>query len=102
MGHHPGGEAIGVGLRLRSLKVLERLFARLPGLGRDALQELVVGAVDLVHHMCAAQYAIECDAAAQCAFAHIDAFPMRSAASAKGDFQVKANVEGAHDIGMRY
>ena len=58
MGHHPGREAIGVGLRLRSLQVLERLFAGLPGLGRDRLHELVVGAVHLVHHMGAAQDAI--------------------------------------------
>lgn len=48
MGHHPGREAIGVGLRLRSLQVLERLFAGFPDLGRDCLHEFVVGAVDLV------------------------------------------------------
>jgi hypothetical protein len=84
VGHHPGGEAIGVGLGLGSLQVLERLFAGLPGLGRDRLQELVVGAVDLVHHMRAGQDAVERDAAAQRAFAHVDAFPKRPAASVKG------------------
>jgi hypothetical protein len=46
--HYPGGEAIGVGLGLRPLQVLERLFAGLPGLGRDRLQQRVVGAVDLI------------------------------------------------------
>jgi hypothetical protein len=99
VGHHFGREAIGVGLGLRSLQVLKRLFAGLPGLGRDRLQELVVGAVDLVHHMRAGQDAVERDAAAQRAFAHVDAFPMRPATSAKGDFQVKATVAGAHGVG---
>ena len=99
MGHHLGREAIGVGLSLRSLQVLEGLFAGFPGLGRDRLQELVVGAVDLIHHMRAGQDAVERDAAAQRAFAHIDAFPMRPAASAEGDFQVKTAVAGAHGVG---
>ena len=99
MGHHPGGEAIGVGLCLGSLQILERLFAWFPGLGRDRLQELIVGAVDLVHHMRASQDAVERDAAAQRAFAHIDSFPMRPAASPEGDFQVKAAVAGSHGVG---
>ena len=59
MGHHPGRESIGVGLRLRSLQVLEGLFAGFPGFSRDRLHEFVVGAVDLVHHMRAAQDAVE-------------------------------------------
>ena len=92
MGHHPGREAIGVGLRLRSLQILERLLAGFPGLGRDRLHELVVGAVYLVQHMNATQYAVECDAAAQWVFAHIDAFPLRPPASPKGDFQVNPAV----------
>ena len=99
VGHHPGGEAIGVGLGLRSFEILERLFAGLPCLGRDGLDELVIGAVDLVHHMGAGQDAIERNAAAQRAFAHVDAFPMRPAASAEGDFQVKAAVARAHGVG---
>src|SRR6266568_3643142 len=79
--HHLGREAIGVGLRLRSLQVLEGLFAGFPDLGRDRLHLLVVGAVHLVHHVGAAQDAVEGDAAAQRAFTHIDAFPMCSAVS---------------------
>jgi hypothetical protein len=63
--HHFSREAIGVGLRLGSLQVLERLFAGFPGLGRDRLHELVVGAVDLVHHTGAAQDAVERDVAAR-------------------------------------
>jgi hypothetical protein len=86
VGHHPSGEAIGVGLGLRSFQILEGFFAGFPGLGRDRLEELVVGAVDLVHHMRASQDAIERDAAAQRAFAHINAFPMRPATSPEGDF----------------
>ena len=99
VGYHPGGEAIGVGLRLRPLQVLEGLFAGFPGPGRDRLQELVVGAVDLVHHMRARQDAVERDTAAQRAFAHINELPMRPATSPKGDFQVKAAVAGAHGVG---
>ena len=102
MGHYPDGEAIGIRLRLRSFQILERLFAGLPGRGRDRLQELVVGAVDLVHHMGAGQDAVERDAAAQRAFAHIDAFPVCLATTSKGDFQAKAAVEGAHGIGTGY
>ena len=49
--------------------------------------------------MRAGQDAVERDAAAQRAFAHVDAFPMRPAASPKGDFQVKAAVAGAHGVG---
>ena len=73
-----------------------------PGLDRYRLQELVVGAVDLVHHMCAGQDAVERDAASQRAFAHIDAFPMDPATSPEGDFQINAAVAGAHDIGTGY
>src|SRR5260370_42674794 len=40
--------------------------------------------------------AIEGDAAAECAFAHIDAFPMCPAVPAKGDFQVNPTVAGTH------
>jgi hypothetical protein len=102
VGHHPGGEAVGVGLGLRSLQVLERLLAGLPGLGRDCLQELVVSAVDLVNHLRAGQDAVERDAATQCAFDHVDTFPMCPATAAKGDFQAKAAAEGAHGIGTGY
>src|SRR5690349_3108723 len=49
--------------------------------------------------MRAGQDAVERNAGAQRAFAHVDAFPMRPAASPKGDFQVKAAVAGAHGVG---
>ena len=99
MRHHFSREAIGVGLSLCSFQILECLLAGFPGLGRDRLQELVVGAVHLIHHMCAGQNAVERDAAAQRAFAHVDAFPVCPAASPEGDFQVKAAVASAHGVG---
>jgi len=100
--HNFGREAIGVCLGLRSFEILEGFFAGFPGLGRDRLHELVVGAVHLFHLMRAGQDAIERDAAAQRAFTHINAFPMRPAASPEGDFQVKSAVAGADGIGTGY
>ncbi len=97
--HHLGREAVGVGLRLGPLQVLEGLIAGFPGLSRDRLHELVVGAVHLVHHMRAAQDAVERNTAAQCAFAHINAFPMCPATSPKGDFQVNPAVAGTQGVG---